>query len=156
LSPVTYLENRIPPPLVLLLTLLLIRLVAKIDHVLVLSTDLRWAGAGLFTLIGVSIAISAVRQFKRKSTTIDPLHPNEASTLVTGGVFQYTRNPMYLGMLCVLIAAAIYFSSVYGLLLVACFYGYITRFQIIPEERAMIELFGDDYTQFTKTVRRWV
>ena len=80
----------------------------------------------------------------------------EASQLVTDGFFKITRNPMYLGMLLFLLGLSIYNGLIVGLVFLPLFVGYITFFQIIPEESAMIEIFGEDYKAYMKKVRRWI
>ncbi|NNC98576.1 MAG: isoprenylcysteine carboxylmethyltransferase family protein [Gammaproteobacteria bacterium] len=152
----TFLENRVPPPLVLLISLILIRLVATADNILILPFHARAIGAGVFLVSGILLALSGVSLFQKAQTTINPLDPDAASRLITTGVYQYTRNPMYLGMLLVSIAASIYFSSVVSLLVVAGFYLFITRFQIVPEERALLNLFKDAFEEYRKQVRRWL
>lgn len=152
----TFLENRIPPPIIMLLNLILIGLIASVDKLIELPSMPRIVGAGVLVIAGVSMAIAGVSKFKLAETTINPLAPDSASHLVTGGIFQYTRNPMYLGMLLVILGATVYFSSIYSLAAVAAFYGYISRFQIIPEERAMANLFGDDFMKYKQQVRRWI
>lgn len=107
------------------------------------------AGVGLVCLIG------AARQFRRAETTLNPFAPEHTATLVITGLYRYTRNPMYLGMALLLAAAAAWFASVPGLLLVAVFCAYLTRFQIEPEERAMAARFGAQYAAYRARVRRW-
>ena len=105
---------------------------------------------------GLMILISAVSLFKKKETTVNPMSPEKASSLVVDGVFKYTRNPMYLGMSVVLLSISIQFNLIGGLLIVCLFVAYITAFQIIPEEEAMEENFGQDYLLFKKNTRRWI
>ena len=150
------LENRIPPPIVLLIALALIYLVSRVDDLITISDALRLSlGTGLLAL-GLCIMIAGVISFKRAATTVNPLKPESASSLVSSGVFRYTRNPMYLGMILISIAAVVKSSSVLSLLVVLGFFLFITRYQIIPEERAMAKLFGEDFEQYQQRVRRWI
>jgi protein-S-isoprenylcysteine O-methyltransferase Ste14 len=106
---------------------------------------------------GLAVCLLGVLPFRRVRTTLDPTRPERASTLVTGGIFRVTRNPMYLGMLLVLIAWGVYLSSALGLLLgPPAFVLYLNRFQIAPEERALASAFGREYTEYAQRVRRWV
>ena len=99
----------------------------------------------------------ATRQFKISKTTVNPLKPETASSLVTSGIFSRTRNPMYLGLTSLLISFSIYFSSVFGIIIyLPLFISYITIFQIIPEEDAMNKLFSNDYKSYCLKVRRWI
>jgi protein-S-isoprenylcysteine O-methyltransferase Ste14 len=84
------------------------------------------------------------------------MKPETATALVCGGVYTVTRNPMYLGLLVLLIAWAVYLSSAWALLGPLAFAVYITRFQILPEERALGTLFGAEYAAYRARVRRWL
>jgi len=112
---------------------------------------------GIFLLVlGFFILISAVRLFRKDKTTVNPLSPDQATKLVTDGIFKYSRNPMYLGMALVLSSITVFFNLIGGIILIALFCAYITKFQIIPEERAMRDLFSDDFDEYIKVTRRWV
>ena len=63
---------------------------------------------------------------------------------------------MYLGLLFILLGALIYFENLLGVFLIALFIGDITRFQIIPEERVMEELFKDEFSRYCQQVRPWI
>ena len=82
--------------------------------------------------------------------------PEAASALVRSGIYRTTRNPMYVGLLLILVAWAVLLSSVWTLLGPLVFVLYITRFQIIPEESALSALFGADYAAYQSSVRRWL
>ena len=86
----------------------------------------------------------------------DRLNPEKASTLVTNGVFKYTRNPMYLGLLLVLCSISVQFSLIGGLIIIPIFVLFITKFQIIPEEKAMKSLFKKDFQLYKEKTRRWL
>ena len=100
--------------------------------------------------------LAGVVRFRKVKTTIDPLNPEKAKQLVVGGVFYLSRNPMYLGMLLIAIAWAIYLANPWSILGVIGFVLFIKRFQITPEERAMDKLFGDQYAKYKVSVRRWL
>jgi len=151
-----FLENRIPPPLIGLLVLILIWLLAKADYLVDLPASARVALGLVFLVLGLLVAILANIKFQKAETTINPLDPGSASQLVRGGIFKYTRNPMYLGMVSLTLAASIYLSSVLSLGLVAMFAWFLQRFQIRPEERALAELFGEEYIAYKREVRRWI
>lgn len=110
----------------------------------------------MLALAGVAIALSGVVSFRRVRTTVNPLKPEASTSLVSTGIYKVTRNPMYLGMLAVLLAWAAYLPSVLALLGPAAFALYITRFQIIPEERVLHSLFGAAFVEYTQKVRRWL
>ncbi len=87
---------------------------------------------------------------------MNPIKPGAASSLVTGGVFRFTRNPMYLSLLLYLLAWTAYLSNWLALLLVPVFVLYINQLQIKPEERALSALFGSEYASYKARVRRWL
>ena len=151
----TSLELKIPPPLVALLTGLLMWSATRLVPPLALPGVARVAVAAVLVGVGVGLAISGVLTFKRAKTTVNPTTPAAASALVRTGVFRFTRNPMYLSLLLCLVAWAVYLSNALALLIVPLFVLYMNRFQIAPEERALATLFGDAYAAYKREVRRW-
>ncbi len=105
--------------------------------------------------IALMIGLVALFQFFKLKTTVDPMAPAKASQLVTSGLYQYSRNPMYLAMLLILLAWGIWLGNAFNVLIAAGFVGYMNKFQIIPEEEALLELFGKSYKQYCTLVRRW-
>jgi protein-S-isoprenylcysteine O-methyltransferase Ste14 len=111
----------------------------------------------LFLLIlGLAIFLSALKSFRKQKTTVNPLKPKQASSLVTSGIFKFSRNPMYLGMLIVLLSISFKFNLIGGIITSLFFYVFITKFQIISEEIAMNELFGNQFIDYSKKTRRWI
>ena len=111
----------------------------------------------LFLLIlGLLVFISAVKSFRKHKTTVNPLEPRKASSLVTTGIFKFSRNPMYLGMLIILLSISFRFNLIGGIIISLFFYFFITKFQIIPEEVAMNELFGNEFVDYEKKTKRWI
>jgi protein-S-isoprenylcysteine O-methyltransferase Ste14 len=107
-------------------------------------------------LVSAAIALAGVLAFRASKTTVNPLNPGAASTVVSSGVYRYSRNPMYLGILLALAAWAVYLSNAPAALFLPAFVAYMNRFQIKPEERALLAKFGSAFSQYTATVRRWV
>ena len=107
-------------------------------------------------IAGVMVTGSALLSFRRARTTVNPMQPSSASALVTSGIYRYTRNPMYLGMLFVLLGWALYLANVLAFLFLPAFILYMNRFQIEPEERAMTALFGQEFLEYASRVRRWI
>ena len=116
----------------------------------------RVALAVILAFVGFSIDIAGVLSFLRAKTTIHPMKPGATSALVTSGVYALSRNPMYVGLLIVLVAWAMYLASVWTLAGPAAFVLYINRFQIMPEERTLAAAFGDSYSSYKRAVRRWL
>ena len=106
--------------------------------------------------IGVLIAVLALRQFRAAETTIDPLTPEEASSLVRSGVFGHSRNPMYVGLILVLTGWCIWLGSLANVLVLVAFFVLITELQIKPEEAALRTLFGNEYEDYCRDVRKWL
>ena len=147
-------ETRIPPPIVTLVFGLSIYFSREIFH----SVEIKYSFyIGILLLIlGLAILISAVRLFRKDKTTVNPLSPEQSTKLVTDGIFKYSRNPMYLGMVFILSSMAVFFNLIGGIILIALFCFYITKFQIIPEERAMSNLFSQDFNKYKHATRRWI
>jgi protein-S-isoprenylcysteine O-methyltransferase Ste14 len=100
-------------------------------------------------LIGVSAGA-----FRRRRTTLNPF--GEASALVQDGLYRYSRNPMYLGMLLVLAGVALWLGHLLALLLLPTFVVVVSRRNIRVEERVLEARFGDDYRRYRRNVRRWL
>lgn len=105
---------------------------------------------------GIGLMAAAAASMFAARTTINPLTPSRASKLVTGGVFRWSRNPIYLGDLLILAALAVWLGQVANLALLPAFVGYLDRFQIVPEERALAARFGAEYAAYRARVRRWI
>jgi protein-S-isoprenylcysteine O-methyltransferase Ste14 len=130
--------------------------VAHLPPILPLPTLVRLPVAAALGAIGVAIAVGGVMSFRRAKTTVNPLKPETSAALVSSGVYSFTRNPMYLGMLLALFAWAAYLSSIWSLVGPILFALFITRFQIVPEERVLDRLFGAAFAEYKKRVRRWL
>ncbi|WP_436515823.1 methyltransferase family protein [Ekhidna sp. To15] len=120
------------------------------------SFDYQTLLSRVFLAIGVLTAFSGIISFRLKGTTVDPTKPDKASALVTGGIYSYTRNPMYLGMALVLIGGIIRIGSPIAVLGICFFVWYLTAFQIKPEEEALRKIFGQEYEVYCQSVRRWL
>lgn len=150
------LELKIPPPLVALACGVLMWILARA------TPYVSWplAGRGIVALavaaLGVCISASGVVTFRRTGTTTNPMRPGNATTLVTAGIYRRTRNPMYLGLSIVLLGWGVYLANALALLILPGFVLYTTRFQILPEERALSALFGAQYQTYQASVRRWL
>ena len=151
------LELKIPPPAILILCGVLAWLAAMVVATPfdVRGTVTTFLAVPLFAL-GIALAAGAILAFRRVDTTIDPTKPDNASTLVTGGVFRFTRNPMYVALLLLLCGWVTYLGSVVGIAMMFLFVAYITRFQICPEERILASKFGEEYAVYCSQVRRWI
>lgn len=152
----TPLDLKIPP--------LLVAAVAA-SAMLVLSRAMPWltydwpwrVASGLaLTIVGGAVALAGVLEFRRRRTTVNPTTPGAASTVVSSGVYRRSRNPMYLGFLCALAGLAVYLSNAAAVGMIAFFVAYMNRYQIEPEERALLAKFGPEYAAYMASVRRWL
>jgi len=146
--------SKIPPPLVVL--------------ILVTSTYFSSKKIDLFhfpfqTLIsifilfvGILILLNPVLKFKKSKTTINPIKFKKVNKLVTSGIYKYSRNPMYLGLLMIVISSSIFYLNIYSILTPLFFYLWINRFQIKREEIFLTEKFGKEYLSYKNTTRRWI
>lgn len=149
------LELKIPPPVVALITASLMWLLSKLLPGAI-NVPAGTLVAVLIALLGISIAITGVVSFRRAKTTVNPMRVSAASSLVTGGAYSRTRNPMYLGLLLVLVGWSIYLANLAALVVLPLFVAYINRFQIAPEERALGGIFGEAFHAYRSRTRRWI
>ena len=151
------LENKIPPPVVgLLFALIIWALSTATAPVSIFNQQQSLVVTVILLVIGFGFAISGGISFHMAKTTVNPLKPETASALVTSGIFKYSRNPMYVGMAIILLAWSTYLAAPFGLVAVVGFIAYIQRFQIVPEERAMLKLFDAEFEAYQSRVRRWL
>jgi protein-S-isoprenylcysteine O-methyltransferase Ste14 len=151
---VDWLELRVPPLVVFACVGALMAGAAWVLPVFAFS--LPWPLAAVAAAAGIVVGIAGVLQFRRARTTVNPLKPDEASALVSGGIYRWTRNPMYLGMALVLLGWGLYLGNFGALVLVGAFVSYIGRLQIDPEEVALEARFGEAFSTYRKRVRRWL
>lgn len=152
-----WLELRVPPPLVLLIAMTLAWLIDRLLPQARFDFPGRVAVAIVVAALGIFVSVSGVREFRRARTTVNPLRPQEASALVGSGIFARTRNPMYLGLTIVLAGFGLWRANAAALLvaLPACV-AYLTRFQILPEERVLEAKFGETFRAYAHKVPRWI
>jgi len=147
---------RIPPVIQFLIFGLLMWGIAMLLPVLDLSLRLfEYAGSTLIAA-GVMLLIFALIAFARARTTVNPVEPEQANTLVTTGLYQISRNPMYLAMALILLGGALRVGNIGAFIAPTLFVWAITMFQIKPEERALQSIFGEDFTAYRQQTRRWL
>lgn len=148
------LDTRIPPPILALFTGVCIYFsrgwLPRFE-----SDALFYAGLGC-ELLAVVVSLSAIFAFVRNGTTINPVKRRAATSLVTTGVFALSRNPMYLGLLLFLFGFSLQVNAAGGIPLLFLFVLYLNRFQIVPEERDLLAVFGEEYEEYMKKARRWI
>jgi protein-S-isoprenylcysteine O-methyltransferase Ste14 len=150
------LELKVPPVIVVALAAALMWATARATPQLMVIYSGSLALASLVAALGIAATAAGVLAFKRANTTVNPHHPTNSTFVVTTGIYRLTRNPMYLGMLLVLLAWLLYLSNIAAATFPLLFVAYITRYQIQPEERVLIGKFGAPYEAYLRSVRRWV
>lgn len=150
------LDLKVPPTIVALLTGVTMWLVTRARPAMQFRLPGRTLLAAALAVAGCGIVVLAVIALRRARTTLNPTRPGKSECLVTSGIYAWTRNPMYLGLLLWLAGLALMLGSPIALLGLLAFFGYMTRYQIIPEERAFAARFGPVFTSYTSRVRRWL
>lgn len=149
------LNLKVPPPVVLLICAALMWLLSLLFPT-TNAPALSVIVAPILGVIGLCIAASGILSFRKAATTVNPLTPEKTSSLVIVGIYKLTRNPMYLGLLFVLLAWSVFLSNLYSASMLIVFVLYMTQFQIKPEETALTAIFGEAYLAYKKSVRRWI
>lgn len=111
-----------------------------------------WIGLGLI-FVGVVLAFGAFNEFRKAHTTLDP--HGSVKALVTQGIYQFTRNPIYLGFLLMVIGFPLNSGSYSGLVVAPFFMVTMNRLVIEKEEAYLEKKFGELYTGYRSRVRRW-
>ena len=150
------LELLVPPPVVMLVLVGLMWIIHRFAPVLHWHPGPESVLARLLLILALAVLGAASYQFWRHGTTIDPRNVDRSTSLITGGIFALSRNPIYLADAILLLAFAVWLGAGINLLLVALFVFYIHRFQIVPEERGLHDVFGGAYREYGKKVRRWI
>jgi protein-S-isoprenylcysteine O-methyltransferase Ste14 len=151
-----WLELKIPPPVVALACGYGAWQLCAAVPGLAFDWPGRVAMAVLVASVGFSFDVVSILRFLAVRTTVNPLTPGKSERLVIDGLYRRTRNPMYVGLLLVLCGLAIHLGNPLALAAPAAFVAYITRFQILPEERMLAAKFGPHYDDYRAAVRRWL
>lgn len=145
------------PPLLLMAAVVVIAFVLRSRSLGTLDQTapmFGWVGYALACSGMVMMAVAAWT-FRQHRTTLNPIHIDGVSALVKQGVFRYSRNPMYLGMVCLTAGLSLAWISGWGLLLSVALLWYLDRFQIRPEEKVLGQQFGQAFVEYTQQTRRW-
>jgi protein-S-isoprenylcysteine O-methyltransferase Ste14 len=146
----------VPPPLIFIVTLIAGIAIDRYvtDWSIPVAQGWRNALASIVAAAGVIVIGAALGLFRKAGTRPEPWQPS--TSLVTGGIYRFTRNPMYLGMALLYAGFAVLFSSVAALLLLAPLIVLIHVGVIAREERYLAEIFGDEYRRYRSRVRPWL
>lgn len=149
-------NNKIPPPVIGLTCAFIMWVIAFFTPTVTLPITFKYFIVTILSALGLFFDFTALYYFRRAKTTINPLTPNKASVLVTEGIYRFSRNPMYIGLLLLLLSWAFFLQSILNLLILFLFTSLITHFQIKPEEAALEQAFGEKYINYKNSVRRWL
>ena len=145
---------KIPPPLLVLILVVSNYFSSKkIDLILIPNQNLI---SFIIFLIGLIILINPIIKFIKSKTTIDPINFKRVNKLIISGIYKYSRNPMYLGLLMIVISNTIFFLNIFSIITPILFYFWINKFQIKREEIFLTEKFGDEYLLYMTNTRRWI
>jgi len=145
----------IPPPIYMLVFAALMWILSQYLPVYTWPLNTQYIGLGMIVL-GVCIDFSSLVKFLLSKTSVNPMRPEKTQVLVTTGMYQISRNPMYFGLLLLLTGWSLYVGALSAILLIPMFILLITKIQIQPEEVILQELFGQKYLDYKKNVRRWI
>ena len=150
------LELKLSPVMTAIALAALMWLLAHNTPGIALAPELRLTALIVLFGAGAAIGCAGIWSFRRARTTVNPWRPHGSSALVVSGIYRWTRNPMYLGLLLALAGWGLYLANIYSLLLAFAFIPYMNRFQIQPEERALEHAYGEGFIDYCRRVRRWL
>lgn len=150
------LQLKIPPPLVVFVAAALMAGMAYAFPGAAIDIPARAVPAVVLAVIGAVCIGAGITEFRRHGTTVDPRDPQRSSSLVDTGIFRFTRNPMYLGLLVVLTGWAVFLGNLLPFLVLPMYVLYLGKYQIEPEERLLAAKFGDRFEAYRRKVRRWI
>ena len=145
---------KIPPPI--LVIILITSIYFSSDKLDLISIPYRTSFSIVILSIGILVIINPVVKFIKSKTTVNPVEFKNVEKLVTSGIYKYSRNPMYLGMIMIIISTTVYYLNFYSLLTPFIFYFWINRFQIKREEVFLEEKFGQEYLSYKTKTRSWI
>ena len=147
---------KVPPPIMTAISMMLMWLVATLVPQYAIDIPGKSVLAIVIAAMGFAIGLPAIRLFRHQGTTVDPRYPDRSEALVVKGIYRYTRNPMYVGFVMLASAWMVWLGNPVNIAVLVGFIVYITRFQIMPEEKALAGKFGSDYALYKESVRRWL
>ena len=145
---------KIPPPILVLI--LITSNYFSQNRLEIIYLPYKYSTSVLILLVGSLILINPVFKFIKSKTTVNPVKFKKVNKLVTSGIYKYSRNPMYLGMILIIISTSIFYLNYYSLVTPFIFYFWINRFQIKREEIFLKEKFGKEYLSYMSKTRRWI
>lgn len=142
-----------PPVLVSILVLAALFLDKLLPLPFIFPKILEWVGYSL-VIVGLGLSISAASRFMQAHTTLDP--HGSVRDIVTSGPYRFSRNPIYLGFVCLLIGFPFIFRNYWGLILSPLLVVLMNVLVIKHEEAYLEKKFQDVYSSYKSRVRRWL
>ena len=146
--------TKIPPPILVLI--LVMSIYFSQNQLEIIYLPYKHSISILILLAGILILINPVFKFIKSKTTVNPVKFAKVNKLVTSGIFKYSRNPMYLGMILIIISTTIFYLNYYSVITPFIFYFWINEFQIKREEIFLEEKFGKEYLSYKSRTRRGI
>ena len=143
------------PPLILVLILVTTIYLSK-NKLEIIYLPYKHSISLLILLIGIFILINPVFKVIKSTTTVNPIKFKKVNKLVTSGIYKYSRNPIYLGKILIIISTTVFYLNYYSIITPLIFYFWINRFQIKREEVFLKEKFGKEYLLYCSKTRRWI
>jgi protein-S-isoprenylcysteine O-methyltransferase Ste14 len=150
------LELKLSPVMTAILLVILMWLLARATPGFSMRPDVRIVICAVLMAAGAAVGLAGVWSFRRARTTVNPWRVNASSELVVSGVYRRTRNPMYLGLLLALLGWGVFLANAFALLLALIFVPFMNRFQILPEEKALRQAYGESFGEYCRRVGRWL
>jgi len=150
------LELKLSPVMAAILLVILMWFLARATPGFSIRPDVRIVICAALMAAGAAVGLSGVWSFRKARTTVNPWRVNASSELVVSGVYRHTRNPMYLGLLLGLLGWGVCLANAFALLLALIFVPFMNRFQILPEERALQQAYGESFGEYCRRVGRWL
>jgi len=146
----------LPPPIFVILVFLLSLLCQNIFPItkVLWQTSIPFLAGILCFVLGFIIAIPAIIKFRESKNTLITFKPT--NSLQTSGIYKYSRNPMYLGLVIFYVGGSFFFGNLWSLLFIPLIVFTLTKFVIIKEEKYLQRKFGDSYNAYCKIVKRWI
>ena len=145
---------KIPPPILVIILTVSIYLSSK--KIVLIHLPYRYLISTILLSIGFLVILNPVINFIKSKTTVNPIKFKNVNRLVTSGIFKISRNPMYLGMILIVLSSTVFYLNIYPIFTPFIFYFWINRFQIKREEKFLTEKFGEEYLLYKTRTRRWI
>ena len=147
-------NKNVHPPIVAMVFIIISLLMGYFVPILAgMPPLLKNIGLGL-TFIGFLFGVGAFLEFRKARTTLDP--HGSVKALVRGGVYRFTRNPIYLGFLFMVVGFPLAYGSLWGFVVSPLFMATLSRLVIEKEEASLEKKFKGEYTDYSSKVRRWL